>query len=198
MEAIHKTVPVDKAFAQPITLNIGDQKYKFRRIMPSDFAALAGAMRDTRINAIMRHRGQLRDPAIFSRTVARVCAAEPSDDERWDYFNTPEGQGLLVWRCLSHYQPTMSREQFDVLIEENGGLHYLLLLGAMLAFESGVTDMEQEGGGDGSDPTTAEPPTTSSEMPQCFATSDTSETSETPPTSNGPSGPVCFDSPPND
>ena len=134
----------DKMHAAPLEVNIGGKPYKMRRITVGDLAALTADIRSQRIKAAMADLATLPNEK-YTRTLAAVICTEPTDAEMFEYMNHPNGQRLILWRCLSHHQPALTRDACDAMIDANGGLALLLELCTMITMESQLTTLLAEG-----------------------------------------------------
>lgn len=139
----------DKLYGGPITINIDGEEWKMDRIKIKDISAVYARIRDNRINAIVRNSSGL-PPHLVAEALAHTAAIDPTQDDYWEYANTPAGLVYIMFRCLQPHKKALTEDEVMRLIEKEGGLKDVLFA------ESGITEPEKpkkpDAEGENSDP----------------------------------------------
>ena len=127
----------DKLYGEPITVMIDGTEYRMNRIRIADISAVYGRIRDNRIAAVLRHY-KSAPQLIMSQAIAYTGCIDPTQEDYWNYAQTPAGMVYILWRCLSPLQPRLTEDDVAQLVEKEGGLKDILFA------ESGITEPEKE------------------------------------------------------
>lgn len=139
----------DKLYGEPIVVQVDGAEYKLALIGITDISAVYARIRDNRIAAVVRNFRGL-PPNIIAEAFAHTACTDPTQEDYWNYANTPPGIVYIMWRCLNKHQPTITENEVAILIERQSFLKDLLFA------ESGITEPEKpkdpDEGGENKDP----------------------------------------------
>jgi hypothetical protein len=155
------------AHPQPLSREVGGQKYQYRRVNVGDFAAITQYLVDLRKESAVKTPLGLMSADDRSRTIARVISTTPTEDELWDFIRTPMGQRFLLLRCLREHQPQLTEKAFDALLDANGGFNLLGDWAVQLLRESGLLPAREDAQADPLADQASQTPT-SSTTPRVF------------------------------
>ena len=134
----------DKLLDEALEVDIAGTPYKIGRIRLEDISAVYGRIRDNRLRALLRQQPSCRDH-ILSQALAYSAAIDPTQEDYWAYAETPAGLVYIVWRAMVRYQPKLTEEHVQALLEREGGIIDLLFAESGMAKPQKPDDPDREG-----------------------------------------------------